>query len=42
LDAFNFIKAGQWFNLGLYIFLSVFGTIMCIFLGYKIFSILNT
>jgi len=42
LDAFNFIKAGQWLNLGFYIFLSVIGTIMCIFLGYKIFPFLNT
>lgn len=42
LDVLNFIKSGQWTHGFIYLSLNVFGTLLAIFLGFRLYSVLNS
>jgi CrcB protein len=42
LDAYNFLKSGLWLYMFMYVTLSFVGTLLGIFLGFKLFSIFST
>ena len=42
LDSYNFLKSGLWLYMFMYVTLSFVGTLLGIFLGFKLFSIFST
>lgn len=42
LDAYSFLKSGLWLNMFIYVTLSFVGTLLGVFLGFKLFSIFST
>ncbi len=42
MDVMNFIKSGQWTQGFIYLSLNVFGTLLAIFLGFRLYSVFSS